>query len=647
MRLAPVGRFFAFLFLVFGVLVFVAPGCGRTSLEPESLDGSTTPPGSCGPSTCPTGCCDGNGTCRTGGDTRFCGSGGFACSDCIAIGFDSCGAGKVCGRTVSDCSPQTCPNGCCTTEGGRDRCLAGTAGSACGRAGSECVDCAAEGRACDVGSRTCGRGRCDATNCDGCCVGDQCLSGRDAAACGTRGGQCNTCAAGQTCRGQISGGGLCEGTPSCGPQNCAGCCAPNGQCVTGADAVACGRQGAACQNCASSGRICAGDRTCQQPQTCNAANCAGCCVGNNCVIATTPQACGAGGVACRACGVNQVCNAGQCVAGSTCNPATCAGCCIGDVCATGNQNTACGNTGAECTNCTAQNPTRVCQGGTCQLPACGPANCAGCCAGNTCVQGVQDNACGPTNGQQCSDCTATNQVCQGRQCRDRCGPANCAAGCCGANNQCVPGFANNACGSGGGACTNCTQQGSTCNGLVAPRVCNNQQNTCPAAYGGCPAGTTTPVTPALQNLCTEQDLDALGTACQGGPTTATCVAARQVVAATNAACATCVEPFAVPFAELRGLYLCAAPFVSAACNGFTACAVDCVDDSCAQCVAASVDQCRTQVSQGGGQCSAAVNQTACVGPAVGNGQLCGPQTYGLSFGGWYRAVSDHFCGNGP
>lgn len=638
---------FAFLTLLLTTLVLVAPGCGRSSLEPESLDGSVVVPGSCGPSTCPTGCCDANGECRTGADTRFCGSGGFACADCVAIGFDSCGGSKVCGRTVSQCSPAECPSGCCATEGGRLRCLSGTAANACGRGGSTCVDCSAEGRACDPTTRQCGRGKCDPTNCNGCCVGDQCLTGREVAACGLKGLQCTTCAAGQICRAQSGGGGQCEGTPACGPQNCAGCCTANGQCVTGSDTTACGRQGAACTNCGSTNRVCAADKTCQAQTTCNAANCAGCCVGNNCVIATTAQACGAGGAVCKQCGAGEACSNGACVPAAQCSPANCPGCCIGNICAIGNQNTACGLNGAECSNCTGQNPSRVCQGGSCQLPACGPQNCAGCCAGNTCVVGTQDNACGPTNGQQCSDCTATNQVCQGRQCRDKCGPATCAAGCCTANNACVPGFANNACGSGGNACTNCTQAGSTCNGLVDPRVCNNQQNTCPAPYAGCAPGTATPVTPTLQNLCTDGDLDALQAACATG-VTGTCIAALQVLQATNAACATCVSPFAVPFNQLRGIYLCAAPFVTNACRRATGCATDCTDSSCTQCPAASVDQCRTQVSQGGGQCANLVLQTACVGAVVNPGQLCSPATYGINnFGAWLRAVGDNYCGNGP
>jgi hypothetical protein len=368
-------------------------------------------------------------------------------------------------------------------------------------------------------------------------------------------------------------------------------------------------------------------------------------VGNNCVVATTPAACGRNGEVCKGCGVNEACTAGVCTPAPNCGPANCAGCCIGnDVCAVGNQNTACGAAGIQCINCAGQG--RVCQGGTCQVPACGPANCAGCCAGNTCVIGTQDNACGG-NGAQCNDCTPGNQVCQGRVCRDRCGPANCAAGCCTAGNACTLGFANGACGSGGGACVNCTAAGSTCNTLVDPRVCNNQQNTCPAPYGACPAGVTTAITPSLQNICSDIDLDALQAACAGGPDSASCTAAFAVLAATNAACEACLVPFDVQFTQLSGIYKCVAPFVTAACNRSTGCAIDCGNTSCTQCPPASEDQCRNQVNNNGGQCNGFVQQTACIAPAVGPGDLCSPATYGGSFGGWLRAVGDHFCGNGP
>jgi hypothetical protein len=648
-------RFVALVLFVALFVVLLAPGCGRSSLELETPAEGGVVPSTCGPSNCPNGCCDGNGICRTGADTRACGSTGQRCSDCIANGFQFCDGRKVCGRSVTTCGAAECPGGCCSFDGATPKCLAGTDPNACGRSGASCVDCGAQGRSCDPVQRDCSVGKCDASNCSGCCVGDKCLDGTDGQACGSNGQACESCTImGQSCRNNPGGGGRCEGTPTCGPQNCGGCC--NGTvCVAGSDSSACGKQGMACSNCLATGKQCVAqgqpnERTCQTPVTCNAATCPGCCVGNNCVVATTPAACGKGGQACVGCGANETCNAGVCTPQANCGPANCAGCCIGaDVCAVGSQNTACGLAGAQCLNCTGQG--KVCQGGSCQTPVCGPGNCAGCCSGNTCVIGTQDNACGQA-GAACNDCTPGNQVCQGRVCQAKCGPGNCA-GCCTPANACALGFTNGSCGSGGAACSNCTAVGSTCDTLVNPRVCTNAQNQCPAGYANCPAGVTTPVTPSLQGLCDDvTELDPIQAACSapapGGPDTVACIAAFQQLAVSNPACAACLAPFDVPFTQLTGIYRCAAPFVSAACNRSTGCATDCQDTSCTQCPPASEDQCRNQVNGGGGQCNPFVQQTACVAPALGAGALCRPSTYpGSNFGRWLRAVGDHFCGNGP
>lgn len=642
-------RFVAFTLVTCLTLIVLAPGCGRASLESELLDGAV--PNACGPSTCPNGCCDRNGTCRTGGDTQACGSRGQKCSDCIANGFTSCDVprGKVCTRSSDNCGPTDCFGGCCSFDGGRGTCVAGMDATACGGGGSACVDCSLAGRSCDSSTQTCSTSKCDATNCSGCCVGDLCLPGDDAQACGTSGNACVSCAqSGQQCDAQPSGGGRCEGTPSCTAENCSGCC-DGTTCVAGSDSIACGKAGEACKNCTTTGRRCAAvgqpnERTCEVPPTCGPGNCPGCCVGNACVVATTTVACGKGGQACQPCADNETCDAGACVAAPACGPGNCAGCCLGDICAVGNQATACGTAGAQCSNCSAVG--QVCQGSACQAPVCGPGNCAGCCSGNTCVLGTQDSACGQ-NGAACSDCAAGDLVCQGRVCRTKCGPANCA-GCCAANNACALGFTNSACGSGGAACTNCSNSASTCNTLEVPRVCANAGGMCPAAYDGCAPDVATPVEGSLQGVCDDtSDLDALRAACNGGADTGTCEAALQVLAATNPACSACLSPFAVPFGRLTGLYRCAAPFVSGTCNHSTGCAVECRETSCVGCVPGSEDECVTSVSGAGGQCNTLVQQTACIVPAIGVGDLCGPGTYANNFGRWLRAVGDHFCGNGP
>jgi hypothetical protein len=416
--------------------------------------------------------------------------------------------------------------------------------------------------------------------------------------------------------------------------------------VTGNDATACGKGGVACVACGLDQICVSGTGTCQAQGRCGPSNCPGCCVGNECVVATTPQACGVNGQQCKACPPGQLCDPrGRCIPASTeCNASNCAGCCVGDICAVGTQNTACGAGGELCQNCANQTPPRVCQAGVCRLPACGPDTCPnGCCAGNTCLTGTQDNACGSTGGAACEDCTAKGQVCQGRECRDKCGPANCN-GCCQPNNTCVAGVANNACGAGGVACVNCAAQGSFCNGLVEPRRCNNQQTTCPAPYGNCPAGTIMPVTPATQRVCTDAQLDTLAIACAAGSDTLAC---RIAVAALPSSCQRCIAVFDHPFEQNTGLYACAASQVGDGCRRAMGCATSCSQTSCSQCLPTSENQCYALVTGPGGQCrSFHQPATTCTAQALAAGQLCSPFSY-ANFGQWLRGVGDHFCGNGP
>jgi hypothetical protein len=625
------------------MLVLVAPGCGRSSLEPETLDSGTSAT-ACGPSNCPTGCCDATGACRTGRDVRACGSVGGRCSDCVANGFAVCNASSVCGRDDAACSSSTCA-GCCALDEGRLRCLSGIEPAACGAKGVACNNCATDGRACNPTTRACGTTSCNASNCDGCCVGNKCLPGDIAAACGTNGAACGSCATGQVCRSAAGGGGRCEGSGTCGPQNCGGCCNAAGQCVTGTDTGACGKQGERCTSCGTT-QECVADgqpnaRTCQQ-RTCGPSNCTGCCVGNQCVDNTTPTACGRNGEACKTCVTTEICStAGTCVDGGDCNPGNCAtGCCVGAICAVGTQNTACGTDGDQCQNCAGQG--LICDARICQPQTCGPATCPnGCCSQNVCVVGTQDESCGRIGGGACTNCTNHNQVCQGRECRDKCGPANCT-GCCLTNNTCATGTANEACGVDGASCANCGASSSFCNGLVTPRRCNNQQTTCPAAYGSCADGVTMPVRPELQGHCSDAVLTQLATDCENGPDAASCISR---VAGLTAQCRTCLAPFNHPFIQNTGLYACAASQVSAPCRHVLGCANECAQTSCTQCSAASEDQCHILVNGQGGQCRNFEQQANCANSALNSG-LCSTFSYG-NYGQWLRGVGDHFCGNGP
>jgi hypothetical protein len=639
-----------------GLMLALFAGCGRSALDdalffeggvPEGgvdvrADGDAQTPdaGKCSPLTCPSGCCDAKGVCRAGTDLQACGSFGRSCSDCAATGFDFCDQrAHACGKTVQDCNAKTCPTGCCE----RGECLAGADPDECGTAAQACQHCASQGLSCDPTSRKCGGNKCGPGTCPGCCIGDLCVGGTDPNACGRAGQQCQNCAAQGTVCQPTSPGGICEGQPTCGPQNCPGCCIGN-ICVAGIDDSACGLAGQQCQNCSNGGLSCqpagSGGGFCGKP-TCGPANCKGCCQGNTCRGGGDAFACGVGGQQCQQCPLGQSCQGGRCVGMELCGLQNCPfGCCIGDICAAGTQDTACGVGGQICQNCAAQGA--VCAGGKCSQ-TCGPQNCNGCCAGNVCVGGTSASQCG-AGGQACKDCSAIGEVCQNGICSPPpppCSPTTCP-GCCDPALGCVAGFLNTRCGSGGAACVNCTAQKSTCDTAVLPRVCKNQQTTCPAPYGSCPASVTTSPLP-IQHVCSATDLQDARAACAGGPNTPACVSYFQFEQQFNPACAACLKPFDVPFLDASGIFECVAPYVGPLCDHATGCAIDCQKVSCQQCPPASFTQCRNDVRQT--QCAIYFQQSQCIGQALfGAGAFCNPGNYQGNFGAWLQGVGGHYCG---
>ena len=633
----------------------VSFGCGRSSLDdslvfdggtgdvvvkPPPPDGPLPPPdgGTCNPSTCPDGCCDASGRCRVGTDLQACGAFGITCNDCVANGFDFCDVGShSCGRVVPGCNPSTCGDGCC--EG--DQCLAGTDPNECGRGGEICRPCAINGQACDPASRTCAGVKCGSDNCSGCCIGDLCVPGTDGTACGRSGQQCDNCASQGTSCGPTFPGGVCEGNPSCGSENCTGCCAGN-VCLTGVDNTSCGLKGEQCTNCTQFGELCQPlggliGGTCT-PQQCGPQNCKGCCSGNTCINGDFDNACGNFGQQCKRCGTNQACSGGICQGNTLCDASNCAGCCIGDICAVGSQNTACGVSGKLCSNCASNG--QVCQGGACQT-TCGPGNCAGCCNGNSCVMGGTTGQCG-VGGQSCQACN-NGDVCSFGKCLPPppvCNATTCKFGCCDPVLGCLGGFTNSSCGSEGNACSNCNQTGSTCNQALTPRACRNAQTTCPGAYPGCPGNVSTPI-PSIKNVCSANELQNARAACAGGPASIGCQAYFQFEQATNPSCASCLLPFDVPF-DGGGLAICLAPFVSPTCNHATACLTNCTDVSCQQCPPGQFNQCRQDVRNN--QCSSFVQDSLCAASAfLGAGAFCNPLNYQGNYGRWLQGVGGHYC----
>lgn len=186
--------------------------------------------------------------------------------------------------------------------------------------------------------------------------------------------------------GQDGGGGDAGGDGSvmldatCGPSNCAGCCAgdstdPSNVCIIQQSNSACGTGGDLCTICGAANETCQNGACVSVDQNCGPKNCHGCCVDSNtCSSGTTNSACGFNGVACQQCASGTVCNwtpetldAGVCQPPpQVCGPSNCPGCCIGTtqgyVCAAGNQADACGLGGLGCSVCTGM----VCVDGKCQ-----------------------------------------------------------------------------------------------------------------------------------------------------------------------------------------------------------------------------------------------------------------------------------------
>ncbi|MGH7280471.1 MAG: hypothetical protein ACRELY_03025 [Polyangiaceae bacterium] len=333
-------------FLIFASLLSLfalAAGCGRSALDGYDLalvsgdggdaGGDARPDGapSCNPATCPKGCCDDTGSCVPGGDElSACGSGGRACVDCLAQGFDTCDPDThSCSREVTSCDQASCPNGCCLTTIDGQFCVDGTSPDACGDDANTCVDCTTTGvgNTCDPLTHSCTAQTCYSNSCSGCCTDTgECHTGTDQTICGNGGNSCTDCTAtGGSCDPSDAGsGGSCVANPpTCNSVSCSdGCCVGPDTCVHGVDETdnACGLNGVQCENCGGEGKICQSNACTMIPcaVTCTTSN--GCCSPDGvCHAGFLNNACGEGGAACVDCGA-ETCdvNTRMCEATSTC-----------------------------------------------------------------------------------------------------------------------------------------------------------------------------------------------------------------------------------------------------------------------------------------------------------------------------------------
>ncbi len=687
---------------------------GLLEAGPEAtVDGPVDGPldvNACNSTTCPQGCCNGAGQCEPGGDLAACGAQGVACRNCPAQGFQLCDPTRhACGNQVVSCGPSNCPSGCC--EG--NICFAGNDPNACGTGGQTCAPCASSGLSC-VGSQ-CVQPKCGPLNCSGCCFGEQCLGGTDATACGRGGQQCGNCAAqGQSCTTTPGApGGACFGQTSCRQSCVGGCCDGNGTCQSGTLPYACGGGGSFCQNCAQFGEPCVNQQCIPTPPpTCGPWNCQGCCdSAGNCQSGVFDNQCGIYGNSCFNCEAQgNKCLNQQCSFQTQCNPATCPfGCCDSNgFCQPGYSDYQCGNFGGYCQDCLqfgesclgqqclfSQFDGGACNSQTCPFgccdsngfcqsgssdyqcgnfgnycqdcpqfgeqclgqqcavpppdggPFCNSQTCPfGCCdSKGVCETGVSANSCGNYGGF-CQNCTKNGLQCIGQQCVSNCSQ-NCFSGCCDSAGNCQAGFLDTQCGDYGSVCQDCTSLSppSTCDVSLNPRTCVSQQMQCPAPYAGCsPSLQETALT--KQPVCPSADLKNAAAACAQGASTAACGSFFQYEYSNNNACATCLQAFDYDFSQQAGLFQCAASFVDATCNHETACLLDCTNQSCGACPDQTTNaQCTSQVTTGSAQCSTFSQGTQCVTTALsGSASVCNPSTYGGNFGSWLQGVGAQYCG---
>lgn len=193
-------------------------GCDDCAAKNEGcVDGACEgPPPVCGPGNCG-GCCTAAGQCVPGTSDGACGLAGAPCQSCSASGKVCTQPGNYCAFFPS-CGPFTCPSGCCDAQG---KCQNGHSNGACGTSGQACKDCTATGQSCAPQGFCYSGPHCGPENCAGCCTATgNCVSGATGGACGQFGKLCDNCnAKGQTCISQVcSSGSTCPAAyPGCTP----------------------------------------------------------------------------------------------------------------------------------------------------------------------------------------------------------------------------------------------------------------------------------------------------------------------------------------------------------------------------------------------------------------------------------------------
>jgi hypothetical protein len=212
--------------------------------------------------------------------------------------------------------------------------------------------------------------------------------------------RCHGCCADADCGGNVCDSGTCSDCPR-NQRLCRGGCIPEDACCADADCTggricldgtcACGPDRRLCEGACIAADACCG--TDCPVETCTPENCNGCCGGDTCRNGDSANFCGRNGVACDQCASGETCDAGVCRGGGgTCSSENCGGCCdVQGTCRAGEGQNFCGRNGVACVQC---GRDAFCNAGECDCPAgttmCPNGDCiaeTGCCANADCAAG--------------------------------------------------------------------------------------------------------------------------------------------------------------------------------------------------------------------------------------------------------------------
>lgn len=221
--------------------------------------------------------------------------------------------------------------------------------------------------------------------------------------------------------------------PTCGPDNCAGCCGSDGVCRHGANDSLCGSLGAECADCTATDGLCQSGR------------CAGC----------TPECNG------KTCGQGDSCGA-TCKAGSGC----CVAECSSKTCGQGN---GCGGTCEAGSGCCAP---------SCKGKTCGDTDgCSGTCEAGSgcCTPDCKDKLCGDSNGCGGKCQAGGGSGCCTPSCKEKvCGDSDgCGGPCAAGSGCCTPKCSDKLCGASDGCKGTCTTGSGCCTQDCSGAICGD------------------------------------------------------------------------------------------------------------------------------------------------------------------------------